>query len=57
MCRVVVLYGRWAANLEQILPHERVVALGVLLWQLHVLVHVERHYVLEAQQPFLMELD
>ena len=41
---------------EKISGHERVVALGMLLGQAHIFVHVERQHVLERHATFLASL-
>ena len=41
---------------EEVGPHEAVVALGMLHIEAHILVHVERHHILEADFAFLVEL-
>ena len=41
---------------EEISGHERVVALGMLLGQAHIFVHVERQHVLERHATFLASL-
>jgi hypothetical protein len=33
---------------EEVLPHEGVVTLRVVLWNAYILVHIESHYVTEA---------
>ena len=33
---------------EEVLPHEAVVALRMVFWQIHILVHVECDYILEG---------
>ena len=40
---------------EEVLPHEAVVRLGMVARQANVLVHVERHDVLERQPVLLMQ--
>lgn len=40
---------------EEIVPHERVVALRMVLGQTHVLIHVERDDVLERQSACLVQ--
>ena len=42
---------------EEIVPHEAVVALGMLLGQAYVLVHVEGDNVLEADAPLFIQTD
>ena len=42
---------------EEVVPHEGVVALGVLLGQAHILVHVEGDYVLEGNDALLVQVD
>ena len=42
---------------EEVLPHKRVVALGMILGNLHILVHIERDDVLERQLSGLVLLD
>ena len=43
--------------LEEVVPHKRVVALGVLLGQVAVLVHIERDHVLERNLTSLVHCD
>ena len=42
---------------KEVVPHEGVVAFGVLLRQTNVLVHVEGHYILEGDQSFLIQFN
>ena len=42
---------------EEIVPHERVIAFGVLFRQAYVLIHVEGNHVLERDHSLLVQLD
>ena len=42
---------------EEVVPHERMIALGVLLGQPYILVHVECNHILEAYDTFVIKVN
>ena len=42
---------------EEVVPHKRVVALGVLLGKTYILIHIKGHYILERHLASLMQAD
>jgi hypothetical protein len=42
---------------EEVLPHEGVVALRVILWNTYILIHIESNYVTEAYFTLFVEFD
>ena len=42
---------------EEVVPHKRIVAFGMLLRQAHILVHVEGHYMLERHHALLVQVN
>ena len=42
---------------EEILPHESMVTLRVILWNTHIFIHVESNYIAETNLALLIELD
>jgi hypothetical protein len=42
---------------EEVLPHKGVVALRVILWNTHILIHIESNYVTEAYFTLFVEFD
>ena len=42
---------------EEVVPHERVIAFGMLFRQTYILIHVEGNHVLERDYPLLVQLN